>query len=494
MSIWELYGVNCVAKFNPNIQQNINSIIALICIILLNLTINMMYFNNSVISPDSKIRKNLIKNILHNGSLTVDSELFKYYPDQISKFNGKCYTNYLPGLSILAIPFYFIASMFNSPDTGLLLFNLFTGSLCLIIFYSISEILFDTKKAVLLSIIFLSTPFLGYYQKTFFTEPFILLAHLYMFLYLNYRKHQRSQIIILNFLIFAGIIIKYPFIISIFIFHIMDYVLNKRNFLWVLPGSACGMLVLLWYKYIRFGFTDLNPEHSPAGYIWNYFEYFSTGLPGLLCSPGRGLIVLSPVLLLGVLPLLKNWRKFLFPILVFVSYLFFYAGWIMWYGGVGFGPRFLVPVYPFLIFGLGYLLNMNKKIISIILLIFFALSIFVQIQSLRIDSFKNFFTFQKIMIKQARNNSIPIQKVNETIYDQIIWNYQYSPYFLFPKLKTSFMFFRDIFQKKDSLIMKWLFSISLLISICCIFYLFWYLRYDQGEENRSKNIDIPSSI
>ncbi|NLX10048.1 MAG: hypothetical protein GXY36_10365 [Chloroflexi bacterium] len=78
------------------------------------------------------------------------------------------------------------------------------------------------------------------------------------------------------------------------------------------------------------------------------------GVRGYLFSPARSLWVFSPVLLLGLagLPRLgraRRWRQIAVPLVMLAAFVIGYA--IVrgpeWYGGLGWGPRYLVPVTPF---------------------------------------------------------------------------------------------------------------------------------------------------
>ena len=120
---------------------------------------------------------------------------------------------------------------------------------------------------------------------------------------------------------------------------------------WILfasPILAAG-LVSLWWNWLRFG------SLLESGYVES--EAFNgdwlVGLVGLLVSPGRGLLWYSPVLLLVPLGVGWFWRRARWLLMssagVALLYWLLYAKWYMWHGGYSWGPRFLVPVLPFLL-------------------------------------------------------------------------------------------------------------------------------------------------
>lgn len=115
----------------------------------------------------------------------------------------------------------------------------------------------------------------------------------------------------------------------------------------VLPLAAAG-LALAAYNIVRTG-NALDMGYTAA-------ETFSTplsrGLGGLLLSPGKSLFLYSPLLLaalFGIPGFLRRDRATAFLSLgIAALYLLLHARWFMWWGGWGWGPRFLVPVLPFL--------------------------------------------------------------------------------------------------------------------------------------------------
>jgi len=71
-----------------------------------------------------------------------------------------------------------------------------------------------------------------------------------------------------------------------------------------------------------------------------------------VAGPARGLIWYSPILLLAIFGAVWFWRRerlvFIFSLAMVVLYVLLYGKWYMWHGGYSWGPRFLVPIVPFL--------------------------------------------------------------------------------------------------------------------------------------------------
>jgi hypothetical protein len=81
-----------------------------------------------------------------------------------------------------------------------------------------------------------------------------------------------------------------------------------------------------------------------------YTHSLTSGLYGLLLSPGRGLLLYVPLVVLALAAVPWAWRRSpvvtgLCLALLFVRVVFF-AKWWAWQGGWAWGPRFLVPAMP----------------------------------------------------------------------------------------------------------------------------------------------------
>ena len=127
-----------------------------------------------------------------------------------------------------------------------------------------------------------------------------------------------------------------------------------------------ALVVTAWYDYARFGsiFTtgygivgdvhDLHPPHT--------LQAFWEGVYGPLLSPGKGLFLYAPILLLLPWALVRFWRSsnaaaWLVAGILAVAVLVHANTLIVWLGGWAWGPRFMVPVIPVLILPLGSLLD-----------------------------------------------------------------------------------------------------------------------------------------
>jgi hypothetical protein len=96
-----------------------------------------------------------------------------------------------------------------------------------------------------------------------------------------------------------------------------------------------------WYAELRDGSV------IPAVYGGTFTTPLLHGLYGLLLSHGKSVFVYNPFLLLAIPGAVVLWPRdraaTALLVLLAVVRLLFYARWSAWYGGVTWGPRFLMP-------------------------------------------------------------------------------------------------------------------------------------------------------
>lgn len=113
------------------------------------------------------------------------------------------------------------------------------------------------------------------------------------------------------------------------------------------PVVVAG-LVSLWWNWARFGsvWDSGYVETERFDAVWWF------GVAGLIAGPARGLIWYSPALLLAIPGGVWFWRQsrglFYFVVALSALYIAIYGKWYMWHGGYSWGPRFIVPLMPFL--------------------------------------------------------------------------------------------------------------------------------------------------
>jgi hypothetical protein len=123
----------------------------------------------------------------------------------------------------------------------------------------------------------------------------------------------------------------------------------------MLFGLCTITILLLYYNYARFGTaaeTGRTIDYvAMRRFGYGHFVAPWQGLLGLLVSPGKGILLYSPAVMLGVLAWNHLRRKdgllaWTIACIVLVRWVFI-ASRFDWPGGFSLGPRYLVPVIPF---------------------------------------------------------------------------------------------------------------------------------------------------
>lgn len=173
---------------------------------------------------------------------------------------------------------------------------------------------------------------------------------------------------------------------------------NPHRRIGLIVAVAAPALVALgvcaWYDVARFGSPlttgygivgdvhDLHPAHT--------LQAFWEGVYGPLLSPGKGLVLYAPVLLLLPWALTRFWRSaapaaWLIAGVLAVAVLAHANTLIVWLGGWAWGPRFMIPVLPILVLPLGALLDGCRVAVRRLFWIVGALGTLVQVPAVILD-------------------------------------------------------------------------------------------------------------
>jgi hypothetical protein len=285
----------------------------------------------------------------------------------------------------------------NSEKNDLIFMELFYGpffsALSTAIFFLIClEYKFTKKTSVTLSLLFSFTTILWAYSNTSLnvvpTLSFILLG--YLFYKKSFTNHE------LKFLIFSSGFLGFSFlirdssilfIIPIFSIILIDVLRKKIKFF----SLVCFMIPLFFSYFFSRYISSLKYINSDDVVITNIHEVSSvaqTFIPditsltpavGLLFSPGLGLFVFSPILLTIFFTFPDFFRKnkhdcILFSSIFIISLFWFSHIGITWHGLIGWGPRYLLMIIPFLLIPLGSSLEKRNKKFMLILIIVLAIT------------------------------------------------------------------------------------------------------------------------
>ena len=141
------------------------------------------------------------------------------------------------------------------------------------------------------------------------------------------------------------------------------YMLHKRHgqLIGFFAATLPPALLFMTYNICYFGFpltTGFAALAVAPSSFWQSSSYLlrtplSEGLLGILVSPGRGLLIYSPILACSFVGMATVWMKSGHILLKYLSLAVFFfiiltAKWGMWWGGHSYGPRLLADITPIL--------------------------------------------------------------------------------------------------------------------------------------------------
>lgn len=204
-----------------------------------------------------------------------------------------------------------------------------------------------TTAAVATALAFLGTP-LWAYSRTLFIEPFFVFFALAACVWVL----EREEGWVPGLFVGIGVFLKPNFVVLALPF--AAYLLYKKKWGSVLTfcaGPVVAVSCLLWMNSVLFGSPWVQvPPYEPGNPLKT--------LPGILFSWNHGLLAFSPIVFLSF----WNWRRFrrenkeeAFLLgSLFLAYMGVISSIGNWDGGWSYGPRYLVPVIPFLMVPLVY--------------------------------------------------------------------------------------------------------------------------------------------
>ena len=350
-----------------------------------------------------------IRNSVYSNTVLQTGE----YPDKETMPLRPMYTVRSLLLSAAAVPFYLVASLFSISPIPIiaLFFNSMIISLISVVIFLFSIEIFSSKKvAFVLSLIFGVGSFIWPYHTSFWSMPLQALClisatyFIYKSLHYNspfirnyttldikvtsnsestvsstYDKYSTNKGLYFAALggLFLGLsvyahptsIILVPGFVAYCFFSPMKR--NKARFGFFLTALAISLIFQGVINELKYGsFAEFGYGYSGSLAVHNGWH----GLVGLIGSPGAGLIFFFPISIL--LPLafkymygLNKGIFFLCAYVIIVTWL--YVGTssfgfepYAWSGAIAWGPRYLIPVLPFITLVLGSLLTHLKKIPS----------------------------------------------------------------------------------------------------------------------------------
>ena len=356
-------------------------------------------------------RFDLVLAVVDKNTLQID----EYYHNtgDYALYDGHYYSDKAPGTSFMGIPIYWAFKTFLAPilnqaiiprlasnpafsttlnpeGTGLLtdkvyffvalvfttFFTTVVPSAALgALFYQLLGAFssFELEKLALTCIFALATPAFAY-SNLFYGHQiaaFCLFAAFYLMFY--WQNNPRVwTLVAVGFLFALALITEYPtaLIVAGIGIYTLVQVRDWHKWIWIGLGGIVPILLVALYNYAIFHTPlPVGYEHSELWQAEHSSGFFSITAPsvealwGITFGAYRGLFFLSPFLLLSIPGFVHWWRmrqyRAEFAVVLWsVGVFFLFNGSsVMWSGGFGVGPRYLVPMLPFLALPVIFVLN-----------------------------------------------------------------------------------------------------------------------------------------
>jgi hypothetical protein len=324
------------------------------------------------------------RSIVDHGDVDVPANT----PGSAATPDGRHYSKYGIGQSLLAVPFYVVGAELadwsgnSAEDAGVLrqgtaltlsatmLGIVATAASVALFFLCIRALGFGRRAAGLSALGLGLGTFVWYWALTFMSEPTSMLALLIAF-YAQLRDANRRSA---GWLVLAGSGLAVAVLLrpanGIILPGFGLWLLREvwlsaptlrsaalRIAAWTVPVMG-GIAAVAAYNMLRFGsVSELGygaASYNMRGSAW-------VGLYGMLFSPGRSMFLYAPILLgsaAGWIPLWQARRRVaIFIVLIVVPYMLLYARVPYWDGGGCWSPRYLATIMPFLMLGLAALMD-----------------------------------------------------------------------------------------------------------------------------------------
>ncbi len=316
----------------------------------------------------------------------IDSNQLIWMGNQQGNFgpDGNLYSRKGLGMTLLAVPLVWLASFWpgvGGAQAALLLNPLLTAVTGALLYRASRRLGWRRSTAVAVALLFGLATLAWPYTQTLFSDPvcgFGLAAGAYGLL--SYSQTARKRYLVMGALAWGVAylarvvnLITLPIYLAALTAAIFAAEATGEGDLGYAdrPTSVGDALLRLVYIHWRPLVSYLFPVVLVGGVSlwWNWARYGSlwdsgyveterfngvwwSGVVGLLVGPARGLLWYSPVLALAAFGI--GWFRqrarvtLYFCAAIIVVYVLLYGKWYMWHGGYSWGPRFLVPILPFL--------------------------------------------------------------------------------------------------------------------------------------------------
>ena len=312
--------------------------------------------------------------ILRQGNFDLDEFAFlsdanKFPNPHFIKFvRGHVVSEYPVGSALLALPFYVPAALGPIAPEHSLVEELEKLSAATIVALSAALVYLSARRlttlgdAVVITAVYaLGTSSLSESSQALWQHGASQLALAAAFYCLVRGRREVRWVALAGFAL-AFAVISRPSDVLVALSLGLFVLIHDRRHLWAfLLGGVLPIGFQLWYNATYFGNPFRVQFFASVAMAVQYISgsrgpWSSSawdGLAGILLSPGRGLFIYSPVVLLSLLGLATAWRRGGDLLLRcagpgVILTLLLYSKWGYWWGGFSYGPRLLADLTPVL--------------------------------------------------------------------------------------------------------------------------------------------------
>lgn len=338
------------------------------------------------INTNAQIRMYLTMALVEHGTTQCDKPWQKYgFSLDRANYNGNIYCDKAPGISFIAVPFYFILFILSSIfkfqfNLSFLNFYLRFFVITIPTLYML-WLFYKWLLRILDSSLYAAFIIIGYalgsmallFSTTFFAHQFvgiILFFSFYLIYHYGVWNPKKGYIFLSGLLAGLAVISEYPagIIVGLLGLYFLFKTPEKKYIFYFIAGIIPFVILHAVYTKITFGSYFVLPYFFTEGYRIsrgiteaNYINWPTfNSLIHTLFTPYRGLFFGSPVIILALIGIIKNLRNqkekmtSYLLVLIFLVYTFFINTLSEWEGGGSTGARHFVVILPFLFFGLVY--------------------------------------------------------------------------------------------------------------------------------------------
>ncbi|HEY2181967.1 MAG TPA: hypothetical protein VGH09_09885 [Solirubrobacteraceae bacterium] len=349
--------------------------LALVAIVLVGVAYATMFQNWS---DNQSSHYDLIR-ALDAGRTTIDNG--PYQTKDKAFYKGHFYSARAPGLALYSLPFYELLTAVNAPTVAResealrsedemidfvgLWGNVLPGLLLLLLVWRVAERFEPGYGAAAAVIVGLGTMVLPFSTLLFSHVFAATLSFAAFAVMLRERAGPPRPLLLAAAGLLMGYAIASEYPVAFVAVVLGGYLISRADALTArlvalragayIVGGLIGIVPLLLYNHAAFGsWTHLAYSNIPQQQK-GFFGISAPSIPvlGTLLFDSRGLLTLSPVLVLGgvgtwLLYRRGNRAEALTIAAVCVCYLGYNSGYYLPFGGGSMGPRFLITILPFL--------------------------------------------------------------------------------------------------------------------------------------------------